>query len=103
MDRGGSTFRPAALTAIYLGDEIPGVPGLLACARNCAKLHSYFMLPIQPVARSELRAAPVVENPSAMEQDWRNRSNADQPSRGHQWKAIPMLACDEEFEAMGTS
>src|ERR1700722_16277630 len=39
MDRGRSTSRPAALTTIYSGDEIHDVPGLLACARNCAKLH----------------------------------------------------------------
>src|SRR5579863_8397692 len=47
MDRGSSTSRPAALTTIYIGDEIPDVPGLLACARNCAKLLGRgFMLPI---------------------------------------------------------
>src|SRR5580700_8486806 len=73
MDRGSSTSRSAALTTIYIGDEIPDVPGLLACARNCAKLHGR-LLHASDAARcssrgTEPRAGPVGKIPRAMEQD----------------------------------
>src|ERR1700733_6089887 len=57
MDRGSSTSRPAALTAIYIGDEIHDVRGLLACARNCAKLHRRLLHASDAACRSSRAAA----------------------------------------------